>query len=1622
MNAIHETDQYASSEGNGTFLTQEHALKSVVTLPGKPVGKGFVESRDWLIFFLDNNEIGYVNLKTQKYHTIYSGGCFNFSTCELIDPDFAFRSGCNELVMYFSSNCVYYRMNIDELLRGTGYCEKCGEQVDDCCEHFEIMKEVKIPKITVERLKGGGSGAPGGSYSFTCRYIDENGNSSNYFVPSKPIPLIGKDGDPGQPSNNSIKAHFEHLDDNYSYLEVVLIRKIGGVPSYYVLGEYPYNSQGVTVHYSGQDPDRTITPNEIFVPKKKYLRGRKLIIRDSRLYFYQIRQEKDVNIFKYTSQIQTRWKAFAVNAEEAENYMSMERGAVVRLGAWLNYADGTRSWAGQIPAGGASVASGGEDAWNQNNQYSFWEDENAQRIFQNLNTSGSSRNDRRSSPSDIVPGNETEGSAPSPGGSSSFSASFSKNKKPLVNKDINNNFMGKDAYDRGEEIEKRSLEQRLADFQANAPSRYAEGCSCVECGPDQCVEAMELWESQEKNIYDHETNTGWHTRNKINPDPTTHPEIESENQATGNIKAAGENVHRNALNVEDKEYGARKINISGKTVQAGIASKGSNNQSRDRAAQREVGGAVEIASGNTRIKKSTIKYPAIKDCNGQDVYGGLACEHIRDHQMPWGEEIPIVVSAADGVVNRYQLENKEKGDTHVILLGLEFSNIKLPPDDELPKPLNKNNPISFGMVMRDGSNNNILAKGIANGLYEGEAQGKTYLFERNGLNAGEFINRAISSGPEQSRLGSGSSDAGFMFHSPTTDILGPILDASKVHIENNVGGAGARLGLYAETNTHSTGFWEPIIDNRGYRAAINLNKFSSAGGDVDINGITYAPADSVVTPVGGLSTPLCHRYRERAVFVAGSIGTPIDASWQGDTVDHYCLITNVQGQYVALHKEILDQYGSVESSSYIPLGIEGTGGSSTASGTCGDVFISFYTKQKKVYISDKNGNDLTVDKDLWNSARLNLGMADFWKLPEDGNAEGEDVRDPKSVAGTQGPKRCSPGEVTSSQYDVYLPSVATTNLMFWCESKVNSDWRQVGDEQLGEVWYGNLKTLEYDSDTPKQQDWRNCWMNRFYAEHMRPSKGQLIARVIVRFMVVYWMLNFFITSDAATINGTLDAGALMVRGGAVSAFLPVIQRLLFNNRMLNRMLGIKEWYTDDSEGNLDEYVKGFEDIYGEYNLDYSEVYSGVSVPSMNKWFYDCHCDNCELGETTNEIYYTRKQLQGQRIDSFSQVDVNSYLEIPADYGKLQRMYVINGGLFAHTTDTILTLRYGKSVTDVNLGESLYDTPLSFSEGIPEGNWGTMDPNAGVLSKWGLFFPDREHRSWNLFNGQDVKEISADGLKNFWKEHMDFCQPGCVDQQHHGIFYTVGIDHRHNRLLITKNVNDDPKDSFTLSYDLNRGVWRSFHSYIPNMYGWNRKNMYSIKGNKMYMHDNNRGVYLKGYDGENVPFIVEFNAVSPTYFEYKDTKLDTEANLPLEGQGWVYNQKSTFNKAILFNRTQCSGLLNLSTLETSDMDLYNTQDPANIIMGREGEEWRFNQVGDYLIDPEQPIFIGDSCSPYTWLNESNIDQSKYATDGDFRHEILADKNIAYRLIYDNEDSHKYQLYLRQVLTYVNFPIQ
>lgn len=1586
LNAVSETDEYTSN--SGSFIANEQAPDKVLDLPAAPVGQGVVESRNWVILFLENNEIGYVDLNEGKYHTIYSGSCFNFDKCEEIEPSFAFRTNCGELVTYFSSNCTYYRVNIDELLRGVDYCDTCPEEEGkECCDHFKIMKEVKIPKITTERLEGGGTGAESGSYSFTCRYVDAGGNTSNWFVPSKPNYLIGENGQPGEPSKNSLSVSFEGLDDNYTTLEIAMIKTIGGVTTWHSLGERAYNTKGITIQYSGEAPTTDITPNEIFVPKKKYLKGRKLHIDNGRLFLYKIKQEKEVNVFKYSSKAKVHAVVYAVPAEEASKFMSLEGGETYRIGKVLNYADGTHSPVGQIPATGLGEAIGNLDDFFRKEE--IVQEDPVEEAKEEGRVSPRNTSRARYEPEDYDedPGDKYRNPQEGKPRESPRTGDGEKRED-----DERNPHRGARNYRRYGVARKQSTPTARREGVEPAPDpgsnkvtkemlRKLEEC---ECGPQAELirgfigdpvsgVAIQLNKIVEDCPCVGSTD-GWdHVFDEIMPD-------DSKIDPTVG---------------EDRTRTPREI-----TAGAGAPSASFRNVPGE--------GLTEIMRVPTTPKESSLLYPATRDCNGEYVYGEYACKPILDHTMPSRGDIPLVISSTDGVVSRYSLDNKEKGDTHVLLIGLAVTDIELPPEEELPKPLNKENPYSIVIVKRDETNKSIIAKGLATGVFEGDILGKPHLFGRHGVNGSEMIDRSISSGGNQSRLGTRHSDEAFLFHSPTTDILGPALNASHVKVESNVEGSGYRLGLYAETSTHDSGIFKPIVDNRGYRSAINLNRYSYAEGTHEINGISYAPGDSVVTAIGGVDKPLCNRYRERSVFVAASIGTPVDASFQGDTVDHYCPIENVHAQYVSLVRDIPDQYGGVESSSYIPLLMDGKG--SEISGPCGDVYISFYTKRRTSYISDKNGKDLGPDRGIWDIIRQEIGAEDQWELPKDQVAEG----DPKAVAGTQGAARCSPGEIRDAQTDTYLPSVAKHNIMFWVESPVNCDWRMKGDESLGEVYYGNLGSLEYDSDTPEQQDWQNCWMNRFYAEHIRPSTIQRLLRVGILVLAIYGLVHFFLIGAGAGISSLVDAVLFAMRLAAITLMAVKILPHLFRKGIVNKILGIREWYDDDSEGYTDEFVKGWEDIYGEYNLDYSNIDNGKVFYPLDKFFNDCDCSSCETGETTNEIYYSNKQLQGSRIDNFYNFQANSYLTISPSHGKLEKIFSVRGGLFAHTSDTLIALSGEGVQGDPDLGGGLRVSPISLTPGVPEGNWGTRTPNASIVTKWGYFFLDYDHKSIYLFNGEAPVEISASGLKNFWKEHVEFCEEGCWDSKNNGVFYSFGVDHRKNRLLITKNTNENPDLSFTLSYDLNHNVWRSFHSYIPNRYIWNRSGMWHIEGTELYLHNNNKEYYL--------PFVLDFNATAPSYFEYKDTKIDTEANKYFGGRSWIYDRKISFNKAIVSNRTQSTGIMNLNIIDSPNMDDYNIQDSNNAVIIRVGGEWRFNQVFDYVIDPDQPIFIGEECSPFLELNESNIDKDKAYTEGDFRNELFSDKNISYRFILDSEEGRKHQFYVRQILTHINLTQQ
>ena len=121
---------------------------------------------------------------------------------------------------------------------------------------------------------------------------------------------------------------------------------------------------------------------------------------------------------------------------------------------------------------------------------------------------------------------------------------------------------------------------------------------------------------------------------------------------------------------------------------------------------------------------------------------------------------------------------------------------------------------------------------------------------------------------------------------------------------------------------------------------------------------------------------------------------------------------------------------------------------------------------------------------------------------------------------------------------------------------------------------------------------------------------------------------------------------------------------------------------------------------------------------------------------------------------------------------------------------------------------------------------------------------------------------------------------------------------------------DVDNSWTLSYSLRRSYWIGWHSYIPNMYFNTSDKFYSyINTNNNFWKHNKKGDY-QTYYGVYYPHILEYVSLSSPIVTriweslVLQTDVKTFDNTLLE---YVDEKDITFNKIILYNSRQCSGV-------------------------------------------------------------------------------------------------------------------
>ena len=448
---------------------------------------------------------------------------------------------------------------------------------------------------------------------------------------------------------------------------------------------------------------------------------------------------------------------------------------------------------------------------------------------------------------------------------------------------------------------------------------------------------------------------------------------------------------------------------------------------------------------------------------------------------------------------------------------------------------------------------------------------------------------------------------------------------------------------------------------------------------------------------------------------------------------------------------------------------------------------------------------------------------------------------------------------------------------------------------------------------------------------------------------------------------------------------------------------------------------------------YNPVYSATKSKSRYSLFptnYNEEYYNKISSGKNTVIYSAQDSSETSSLDAWLQYFPNDFYIFPSSYGDLVDMFGIESeqviarftnGVSIFGAIDVLKDRLTPETRLFGAGGIFNARSMSFNK-TDLGYAGTQHKSK-VSCSFGHFFVDAMRgKVFNLKpSAQGIDDITV-GLEKWFKQNLPF---NCIktfsdiniDNNFKNIGITLGWDDRFKRLFLTKRdykivknpvgkpelkfnrvdgfytqVNPEAakinvpfsdtayfKDcSFTLAYSPLTESWISYYSFKPNFYityndyfqtGLNYPNDPSEKG--LWSHFPFTSSYQVFY-GKLYPFTVEY----PMLSAFSQSSITT-IEYWLEARKY-YNQWDFadafgigFNKAIIYNATQNTGLLNLNHQKNNDLSQqlkypkYNISS-TDILQTEIGGKWAFNYLYNIVKNEKSTLPV--------WLNDiSNVDK-------------------------------------------------
>jgi hypothetical protein len=235
---------------------------------------------------------------------------FLFSPTSEIDVVFRINKDL-EAVVYFTDGINPPRfVNIDSF---TTYSNLNRYNIFDYVEKTPFIQSISVSNSSGILTTG--------AYYFSFRYIDKDGNKTNFLTLSNPIYIydddtneVGSDGaEPNTPTSKSIVLQIFNVDTEYEELEIAVVKKEGGTfAPVKLLPAIPTETNIIYTH-TGSESYTDGSIDEILINKASYQTAKTIEQADSILYMGNLTKAEDIGYQKYANNIQLEAVTVAKN-------------------------------------------------------------------------------------------------------------------------------------------------------------------------------------------------------------------------------------------------------------------------------------------------------------------------------------------------------------------------------------------------------------------------------------------------------------------------------------------------------------------------------------------------------------------------------------------------------------------------------------------------------------------------------------------------------------------------------------------------------------------------------------------------------------------------------------------------------------------------------------------------------------------------------------------------------------------------------------------------------------------------------------------------------------------------------------------------------------------------------------------------------------------------------------------------------------------------------------------------------------------------------------------------------------------------------------------------------------